>query len=243
MNYFLGKNYRLCLMYKLPVLEQLPIQIAHRGNSLLCGDNNMKSFVSAVENGFDMIELDILLCKTGESVVFHDPYVNGVFINNMTLEEVKEQKIHTLEEFFDVINVDDIDIFLDLKGSENVIHPLMTMIKNRFTFEQMEKIYVSSFNRKFVQPLAESLLPVNIGLTTENRFTIEELTFLCKYIKFACFHWTILDEEAIKMLHEHQIKVFTYTCKEDIIQRYMMRYDIDGIVTNYPLFAQEPLKD
>ena len=229
-------------MYTYVIMNQLPIQIAHRGNSLLCGDNNMRSFISAVENGFDMIELDIHLCKTGEIVIFHDLYIANEFISNMTLDEVKEHDILTLDEFFNTINVLYIDIFLDLKGTSSIIQSLIDMLQRRFTHEEMKKIYISSFNRKFTKVLAHSLLPVNIGFTTDNKFTLEELEVVTKYIDFACFHWSILDETAISMLHEKDIRVFTFTCENDIIQRRMMTHDIDGIVTNYPLFQTLALK-
>ena len=48
------------------------LKIAHRGYSEKYGDNNMISFREALYAGFDMIELDILLCRTGEIVIYHD---------------------------------------------------------------------------------------------------------------------------------------------------------------------------
>ena len=52
------------------------IQIAHRGYSDKYGDNNIESFLEAIGSGFDMIELDVQLCKTGEIVIFHDTHLN-----------------------------------------------------------------------------------------------------------------------------------------------------------------------
>ena len=46
--------------------------IAHRGYSGKYGDNNMMSFQAAYDNGFNMIETDVQLCKTGEIVIYHD---------------------------------------------------------------------------------------------------------------------------------------------------------------------------
>ena len=222
-------------------MKHIPIQIAHRGNSLLHGDNNMQSFVSAIETGFDMIELDIILCKTGEIVIFHDPYVNNEFISNMTLSEVKDRDIITLDEFFDTIKPEYVGIFLDLKGSSNIIYTLMDMLEKRFTHDEMTNIYVSSFDRTFTEALAHSLLPVNIGFTTSNKFTTTELKVVTKHIDFVCLHWTILDKDVINILHEQDIKVFTYTCEQDIIRRHMSLFDIDGIVTDYPIFQSLPL--
>jgi glycerophosphoryl diester phosphodiesterase len=45
---------------------------AHRGASAHATENTIAAFELAVEQGADGIELDVLLCATGEVVVFHD---------------------------------------------------------------------------------------------------------------------------------------------------------------------------
>ena len=60
------------------------IQIAHRGYSEKYGDNNLESFLEAINVGFDMIEMDLQLCKTGEIVVFHNTYLNDRAISEYT---------------------------------------------------------------------------------------------------------------------------------------------------------------
>ena len=54
--------------------------IAHRGYSDKCGDNNIPSFLEAVHYGFDMVEMDIQLCKTGEIIVYHDLTIDNKYI-------------------------------------------------------------------------------------------------------------------------------------------------------------------
>ena len=66
------------------------IQIAHRGYSDKCGDNNITSFLEAVYYGFDMLEMDIQLCKTGEIVVHHDTYLHQKPISAYTFKELQE---------------------------------------------------------------------------------------------------------------------------------------------------------
>ena len=76
------------------------LKIAHRGFSQIYGDNNMISFYQAHLAGFDMIELDVQLCATGQIVVFHDTYINNKFIADSSFEELKLLNIPSLNEIF-----------------------------------------------------------------------------------------------------------------------------------------------
>jgi glycerophosphoryl diester phosphodiesterase len=49
-----------------------PLVIAHRGASAREPENSVAAFRRAVLDGADGVELDVLLCATGEVVVFHD---------------------------------------------------------------------------------------------------------------------------------------------------------------------------
>ena len=53
------------------------LKIAHRGYSALYTDNTIEAFTSAIEYDFDMIELDIQLCKYDDIIVFHDTMINN----------------------------------------------------------------------------------------------------------------------------------------------------------------------
>lgn len=210
------------------------IQIAHRGYSDKYGDNNMESFLEAMKIGFEMIELDIQECKTGEIVVFHDTYLESRPIRDYTLKELNEKNIVELISVFDILKTDStIKLFLDIKGDSKVIYPLINMLRSNFSRKQLRRIYISSFNRLFIKPLLESNLPVRIGFTTENLYEKEELDYLTRNVYFVCLHWTVLNHENIEMLHKKGITVYSYTCKDEYILDYMMQYKLDGIVTNY----------
>src|SRR5262245_66190205 len=49
-----------------------PLVLAHRGASARATENTLAAFARAAADGADGVELDVLCCKTGEVVVFHD---------------------------------------------------------------------------------------------------------------------------------------------------------------------------
>ena len=211
------------------------IQIAHRGYSDKCGDNNMPSFLEAVYYGFDMVEMDIQLCKTGEIIVYHDTYLHEKPVCEYTLRELQENEIVCLATVFDIIKIETIKFFLDIKGNTDVIYPLIDILRSRFSTRQLQRIYISGFNRHFVKPLLESKIPVKIGLTIGNSFEKDDLEYLSRKINFVCMDWQSLNHENIEMLHKNGIFVYSFTCSNEYILQHMKQYKIDGIVTNYLL--------
>jgi glycerophosphoryl diester phosphodiesterase len=211
------------------------LQIAHRGYSAKYGDNNMESFCEAIYHRFDMIELDIQLCKTGEIVIFHDTYLDGKAIIDYEVTELLPHGIITLDDFFLDISPNLIKIFLDIKGSPDVAYPLINMLSALFTDQQLRNIYISGFGRHSIETLRNTHLPICLGLTTSNDFTLEQLEVLTKSIDFVCLHWTALNHENIDFLKSKNKLVFSYTCENEHNYRVMKQYSLDGIVTNYPL--------
>lgn len=211
------------------------LQIAHRGYSAKYGDNNMESFCEAIYHRFDMIELDIQLCKTGEIVIFHDTYLDGKAIIDYEVTELLPHGIITLDDFFLDISPNLIKIFLDIKGPPDIAYPLINMLSALFTDQQLRNIYISGFGRHSIDTLRNTRLPICVGLTTSNDFTLEQLEALTKSLDFVCLHWTALNHENIAFLKSKNKLVFSYTCENEHDYRVMKQYSLDGIVTNYPL--------
>tara|TARA_Y200000002_G_scaffold382886_2_gene401884 strand:+ start:2042 stop:2704 length:663 start_codon:yes stop_codon:yes gene_type:complete len=211
------------------------IQIAHRGHSDFFKDNTIKAFKDSVKNKFDMIELDIVLTKDKKIIIYHDTFIDNKLIKDLTYKEINkiDQDIILLTSFFKIIDTNKIKIYIDIKGS-NKISKYLHKILNKM---ELKNIYVASFNTLILNDLQKLNPKYNIGLITENLFDQEILSiYLKKYnLKFIAYHWTVLDKSIINYLHNNNILVFTYTCKNNNILLFMKRYDIDGIVTNYKL--------
>lgn len=210
--------------------------IAHRGYSDKYGDNNMQSFYEAVRAGFDMIELDVQYCSSGEPVIYHDIDVDNCYIRDLSSETLfSKYNIITLEKFFSEFAQCNIKFFLDIKGDEGVIEPVLELVRKWIPFERRETIFISGFNRYIVDFLSVSDCGVQIGFTTENRFRHDELAYLTNGCQFVCLHWNALNNDSIAYFKQHNVLVFSYTCKNYFIESHMKQFDIDGIVTNYLL--------
>ena len=217
------------------------IEIAHRGNSELHKDNTIKSFISALDNDFDMIELDIQLCKTGEIIVYHDTYINDKMIIDMDFKDILqlEPDVITLEEFFNIPGMKDTYVYLDLKGNLELADELVEFIEDKKL--NKDKIVIASFNLKHLEIIFALDPELQIGFVTDNNFSD---TLYCKlgqmdYIDFVCINWAMLDHESIELIKLLGMKVYTFTCSNKFILDRILEYNIDGIVTNFKIKSEE----
>ena len=69
--------------------------IAHRGYSSKYSDNTRASFLGAIDAGFDMIELDVHLCESGELVIHHDLLFKEIPITKWSKTKLQNHKSMT----------------------------------------------------------------------------------------------------------------------------------------------------
>jgi glycerophosphoryl diester phosphodiesterase len=94
-----------------------PLVIGHRGASAHVPENSVEAFARARADGADGVELDVLLCASGEVVVFHDDDLQRLGgrperIDALSLPALREvrltgaARIPTLEEAFEACGPD-----------------------------------------------------------------------------------------------------------------------------------------
>ena len=68
------------------------ISIAHRGYSAKYKPNSWKALKTVKCKGFDMIAIDIQLCKTGQLIIHKDLYIKDMEISQTSLQDIKKKK-------------------------------------------------------------------------------------------------------------------------------------------------------
>ena len=199
------------------------IKIGHRGYSKNFKDNSIQSFKACINNNFDMIELDIQLCKNDSIVVYHDIYLNHNKICELDVNFLKKKDIITLNDFFDSINSNEIKIYLDLKGDTKlsyVLNNFFNLHKNNKNIN-LKNIYIASFNLNHLDILNEFNTSYNLGIITCNNFTKDILSLL--FIKY----------NNLKFIQDHNIDVYVFTQKNEYDETYIKSFNVNGIITNY----------
>ena len=207
-------------------------KIAHRGLSQCYRDNSQLAFEKAIENNFDMIELDIQLCKDGNVVVYHDIYYKNKYIKEYNSNELYEENILLLSTFLEIVRDKPVNLFFDLKGNEEVVVILLDTIMKTDGIDY-NKVYISSFNRLYLDIITEHKLPIKRGFTTSMTFNKKDFLALLNDIDFVVFDWTCLQSDIVELCKNKNILVFSYTVENDFILNHMRSFNVDGIVSNY----------
>ena len=208
------------------------LKIAHRGYAYNCKENTMEAFQQAVNKDFDMIEMDIQLCKDNKIVIYHDTYLGTEMIEDLTFEAIQQNNpdILSLYEFFDLFDYKSIPLILDLKGADHLALILCTfIIQNKI---DTTNIYFASFNGNHLEFL--SILSLKVGYLCENKLDIQMIDYiLTKHNpSFFAFSWTNIDMEQIHYIHSHYKLVFSYTVENKTISKYLNNLQLDGFISN-----------
>ena len=201
--------------------------IAHRGYSIDRIDNSIDAIQEAVHRSYDGIEIDVQLCASGEIVLFHDVYVGEQFISDLCLNELKQLGICSLKDVYrEIPEIKDVFILLDIKGNNiQIVKALIDFYKDK----PSQNVTFCSFNRKILYAFPDMFQK---GSTFETTFTENEYDMITHNLTAVILHWTCLDHNFITYCKYKDIKVYTYTHKEDKEIEYMYRYGVDGIITN-----------
>ena len=201
--------------------------IAHRGLSTKHEQNTVEAIQSAIQAGFYGIEIDVQLCKTGEIVLAHDIYVDGDFISNMTISELRQKGLVTLEDVYSRIPyITDYPLFVDIKGSSMDI---VSALSQFYTTRGSRNVVMCSFNRNILYALPSHFKK---GTTFEMRFHHTEYEFVTRGVSHVLVHWTCLDHNFVRYCTFKDIQVLTYTHKNECDLEHISKFNVDGIITD-----------
>ena len=205
--------------------------IAHRGYSAKFKDNSLQSIFEAINLGFDFLELDIQLCKTKEIVLHHDLYLGDNLIENLSYQDIVsyDNSIITLDILFNCIDTNKVKIIFDIKGSIEINNYLVNKL-NEYTIN-FNNVVLTSFNRNHIDMLSDKLF-IKRGFITENIFSKDILIKIISNIQFLVINLNMLDNETINLCHSLGVKVFVYTVKNQQDLDHILKFNIDGIISN-----------
>ncbi len=236
------------------------LKIGHRGAMGYEPENTLRSFKKAVELGMKIMELDVHLCQSGETVVIHDEKVdrttNGQgYVNKMSLAELKKldagrgEKIPTLQEVIDEFK-GKIKFIIEIKGVKPAEEVCKLIIKNKLEPE----VIVSSNHVKALLTVNKELPEVKTALiyySTKTKFgqylfavfslLILPLTKIIilkrvKKAKIDAIHliYPLATKNFVAKLHRLGYQVGVWVVNKEKTVNKMKAAGVDRIISNYP---------
>ncbi|AIF45232.1 glycerophosphodiester phosphodiesterase [Virgibacillus sp. SK37] len=233
------------------------VEIAsHRGDLKHAPENSMSSIRSAIRKGVDAVEVDVAMTKDGVIVLSHDldlKRVAGVSdkISDLTFEEIKQidigrlygeefigERIPTLDEVLKVMKENDTKLIIDLKSAEpgrGFAEKIVELVEKN---DSDHLAYVQSFSYELLQDIRKRNETIKIGqilfLSAGNLSKLD--------VDFYTIRESMLTERFIERAKKQNREVWVWTVNIKRNMKEVLKYDIDGIITDYPERAQRVLE-
>ena len=210
-------------------------------------ENTIESVKKAIELNVDGIEIDVFKSKTGELVVYHDPFLSrlsnsNAFIEQISLDSIKKikllggQSIPTLNEVIEIIP-ENIFLNIELKGENTAIETNKVIIEyiNRSNFTPLSFI-VSSFRWDELVEFRNTNKDVPIAILVDSLYKIDIAIKLAKEINAFAINPNneFLTKEIVKNVQSFNIKVYPYTINDLSSIKRMKSMGVDAIITDFP---------
>ena len=214
--------------------------IAHRGfGNNIYNDNSFHAYDNAIKNNFDIIEMDVQLCKSGEIIIYHDINIKNKLIRDLNYNYLQRENIKTLKDFFIEKYNKNMKILFDIKGKHDYIVDKILILCNKFNVNY-NNIYMSSFNKIVISDLIKykNIYNFTLGLISDNNFYYDEIKYQLNKIDFISINFSMLiacDEKLLNECKKKNIKIFVWTIKNKDEFELLQNICVDGIITDIKL--------
>ena len=210
-------------------------------------ENTIESVQKAIELNVDGIEIDVFKSKTGDLVVYHDPFLSrlsnsNAFIEQISLDSIKKIEliggyfIPTLKEIVDIIP-EKIFLNIELKGQDTAFETNKIIINylNTYNFP-VSKFIISSFRWDELKKIRSFNKDIPIAILVDSLYKIDDAIKLAKQINAVALNPNkeFITKEIVNKIQSKNIKVYPYTINTPRNIRRMLSMGVDAIITDYP---------
>lgn len=223
--------------------------IAHRGASVARPENTLDAFALALEQGADMLELDLHRTRDGAVVVVHDaelgPLGGHGTVGDATVEEIRRldagggARVPLLEEVLDHF-APQVELNLELKTGPAGPYPglekaVLTAVESR---GQLGRILFSSFDAEVLERLRALAPAGRLGVLAARRprLTLARLWETAERVGAEAVHPAVAlaSQRSIEAAHARGLAVYPFTVDDAPTWSRLLAAGADGIFTNLP---------
>jgi glycerophosphoryl diester phosphodiesterase len=220
------------------------IVTSHRG-SLLAPENSMSAIKKAMEEGAQAVEIDVQITSDGVLVLNHDSTLNrtaGVnkTVASLTYEEIQKldigqhqgfdsEAIPTLQEVLLAMKGNAI-VMIDVKSTHNVELMASQIVTAIVDNDMVADAYVQSFNTKVLKEIRALNPDIQIGqILTSLTGDLAALD-----VDFYTIYQGMLSHAFVSRANDLGRGVWVWTVNSDLNIQEVLKYRINGIITDYP---------
>lgn len=245
-----------------------PLIIAHRGASALAPENTLASFRRALADGAEAIECDVRLAGDGVPVIFHDPTLKRTALREGKMSDFTSRQlakicvgswfnlrfpkkanreylsatVPTLIEFFELMNSNQLPIYVELKCEQGLHRRLaQTVVAEIRNFGFQNRVVIKSFNHDAAREVKRLMPDIKTAalfaprpmrvLDPTNSLVLPALHLEAETISL---HYSLATERAVQKARAADLETIIWTANNSAWVRRALKLGIYGIITNNP---------
>jgi glycerophosphoryl diester phosphodiesterase len=236
-----------------------PLVIGHRGASAREPENSLRAFQRAARDGADGVELDVLCCRSGEVLVFHDDDLLRLAGRPDRIDALPFSTLRTIT-LSGGVNIPTLEEAFEACGSELLVNvELKTLgLRDRAVPALVERVSaILDFMGAAPRVLVSSFSPVAVWLWRRRRPDVKAALLFEREAPLPLRHaWSLpllgafaahpdqrlCSPSLVRRLHARGYTVNTWTVDEPARLRALRDMGIDGVITNDPASARAALR-
>ncbi|MBI4209234.1 MAG: glycerophosphodiester phosphodiesterase [Deltaproteobacteria bacterium] len=228
------------------------LNIAHRGASAHAPENTMAAFELAIQQGADMIEMDLHVTRDGKVVICHDSNLlrtagKDISIESASLEDLQrfdvgswfdprfsQERIPTLQQVLERFG-GRVALNLELKANHSDPSLLIaSALKVLQTYPQARCI-LSSFQWPLLLEFRKQEKKIPLAILLTGNYWEQAFQF-AKAIGPISIHpeWTSVTSQRVEQAHKARWKVYPYVANAVEEMKKLISDGVDGIMTDRP---------
>ncbi|OME79477.1 glycerophosphodiester phosphodiesterase [Paenibacillus sp. FSL A5-0031] len=223
---------------------------AHRGDTLVAPENSLEAIRSSVAQSIDAVEIDVQMTKDGVVVLNHDYNLQRMAgvpkrVSELDYEEIARLNIAKAggepDEIVRIPMLSEVlgevlgksKLIIDLKpygSGEQLAEHVVALIEQ---FDMVQDCYIQSFDRSTLQHIRSLNPEIKIGQILY--FALGDLSLLD--VDFYTIEQIMLTEQLVERAHKKGREVWVWTVNSERNLKEVLKFEIDGIITDYPARA------
>jgi glycerophosphoryl diester phosphodiesterase len=240
------------ILVRIARTEDDVIVIAHRGAAGRAPENTLASFAAAMDDGADLVELDVQETRDGEVVVIHDSDFMKIAgesakvwegdlerlrqfdIGSWFSPDFSSERLPTLEEVLSLAKSRGKRLDIELKyygHNERLEERVVELVEKT---GMSASIVIMSLAPDMVRKVRELRPGWTVGLLTAT--AVGDL--VSADADFLAVHTAMASRRFIRRAHAAGKEVYVWTVNDPILMSRMMSRGVDGVITDEPALAR-----
>lgn len=227
---------------------------AHRGDAGKAPENTMPAFEQAVEDGADIIELDVRQTKDGVYIIMHDEslyrtanvkhkvgevdydYVSKLDVGSYFDRSYDGTRIPTLEEVLVFAKENDVFLNIELKPADTDQNYVQGIVDLLHEYDFVDQCLLASQSVKALREAKE--LDPDISTLYIMTMAFGDFAGMQGIDGFSIKH-TYISNNMVSKIHAKGKKIYAWTVNNEAYIKDLLLLDVDGIITDNPAETKE----